>query len=259
MPDEQLRPSPAPEPIETPTTPLQVAPEDGPAPSSAPGPAHSPVQTSVFSGAGDQCPSCGAHMAADQRYCLHCGTRRGEPRLPFMDAVTFMDASRQQQSPAAPPPPPPSERKARGLSANASLIAGVGTLVLAIGVGVLIGRSGEGNSSAANTTPPIIKVEGGGGGSTATSESATASSTGAESGKGSTTTGGSSKQGKSTKKTAKAKSATGSSGTTKAAETVLKPSAGFKSAPPKVTKGGSCEPGQAGCGSNGKFSGSFFE
>ena len=41
---------------------------------------------------GDQCPNCGASMAPDQRYCLECGHRRGDPRLPFMDAVVFMDA-----------------------------------------------------------------------------------------------------------------------------------------------------------------------
>ena len=89
---------------------------------------------------GDQCPSCGAHLAADQRYCLECGQRRGDPRLPFMDAVVFMDAVKRPRDAA--PPPLPRERQPR-MSANASLIAGVGTLVLAIGVGVLIGRSGD--------------------------------------------------------------------------------------------------------------------
>jgi hypothetical protein len=31
-------------------------------------------------------------MLPDQRYCLACGARRGDPRLPFMDAVVLMDA-----------------------------------------------------------------------------------------------------------------------------------------------------------------------
>ncbi len=32
---------------------------------------------------GEACPNCAAPMAADQRYCLNCGARRGEPRVPF--------------------------------------------------------------------------------------------------------------------------------------------------------------------------------
>ena len=43
-------------------------------------------------GGNESCPNCGARMAADQRYCLNCGHRRGEPRLPFMDAVVFMES-----------------------------------------------------------------------------------------------------------------------------------------------------------------------
>ncbi len=57
----------------------------------------------------EQCPSCGAQMAADQRYCLECGLRRGDPRLPFMDAVVFMDAiKRPGRGRRSPPPPRPS-------------------------------------------------------------------------------------------------------------------------------------------------------
>ena len=45
-------------------------------------------------------------MAADQRYCLECGQRRGDPRLPFMDAVVLMDTVVKGPRQAAPPPPP---------------------------------------------------------------------------------------------------------------------------------------------------------
>ena len=72
----------------------------------------------------EQCPSCGA-LAADQRYCLECGHRRGDPRLPFMDAVVFMDAMRRPAATAQPSSSPPPERRSR-MTANASLIAGVG-------------------------------------------------------------------------------------------------------------------------------------
>ena len=60
----------------------------------------------------EQCPSCGAQMAADQRYCLECGLRRGDPRLPFMDAVVFMDAIKRpgRGRPTLPLPRPSAAR-----------------------------------------------------------------------------------------------------------------------------------------------------
>ncbi len=103
---------------------------------------------------GEQCQSCGAHIAPDQRYCLQCGQRRGDPRLPIMDASAFMETSMQQRRPPASPPTPP--KKSR-MSPNASLIAGVGTLLLAMGIGVLIGRSGDHSGSTA-TAPPVQVV-----------------------------------------------------------------------------------------------------
>ena len=178
-------------------------------------------------------------MAADQRYCLACGQRRGDPRLPFMDAVVFMDAVTRPGAPA--PPPPPAERKPR-MSANASLIAGIATLILAIGVGVLIGRSGDSGSPTANATPQIIKV--GGGPETASTETSSASGGG--------------KKGKSSGKGKKAaKGGTDSSGTSKAAAEVLKPAGDVKLPPPTVQPGGKCESGAAGC-KNGEFTGDFF-
>jgi hypothetical protein len=193
---------------------------------------------------GDQCPNCNAIMAADQRYCLECGHRRGDPRLPFMDAVVFMEAV--NQPPNAAPPPPPRESKPR-MTANASLIAGIGTLVLAIGVGVLIGRSGDsGTSSAANATPQIIKV--GGGTGTETETPTKEAGSGAKKGK----------KGSGTSKKTKAKSETGASGTTKAAEEVLKPAGDVKLPPPETKVGGKCEKGTAGCSSGGEFNGNFF-
>jgi hypothetical protein len=206
-----------------------------------------------LAGSGDHCPHCGASLAGDQRYCLSCGVRRGDPRLPFMDAVAFMDAAKQPipaQAAAAPPSPP--DRRPL-MSANASLVAGVATLVLAIGVGVLIGRSGDSGSNTASATPQIIKVGGGGGTETEV--------TGSAAGKGSTSIGGGggSKSKSATKQKAKAKTETGKSGTSKAVEEVYEPAAGVKIAPPEQKLGGECDPGTAGCGKNGKFEGTFFE
>jgi hypothetical protein len=196
----------------------------------------------------DACPSCGSQLAADQRYCLHCGQRRGDPRLPVMDAVQFMEASRRPAQPqGAATPVPPSSRR-RLLSANASMVAAVATLVLAMGVGVLIGQSGGDSSNASAPAPQIIRV--GGGAETASTASAGGNASASKA---------SSKQKSANVNKAKAKASTGASGASKATEEVYEPAAGVKIAPPEQKLGGECDPSVAGCGSNGKFEGTFFE
>jgi len=193
----------------------------------------------MVSAGGEQCPSCGMAVAADQRYCLHCGQRCGEPRLPFMNATTFMDSMRAPSEALAGPAPQPQRR--RRLSPNAALIAGVGTLLLAMGVGVLIGHSGN-QSVATNAAPAqVITVHGGGG------ETETAPTTNQNSG--------ADKGGKKSKKasaSAKKKAETG-----QGAEEVLKPSAGVKLPPATAQPGSKCESGAAGC-KGGEFTGEFF-
>ncbi|HEV7398822.1 MAG TPA: hypothetical protein VGN84_00995 [Solirubrobacterales bacterium] len=198
------------------------------------------VHHSLVTATGEQCPSCGTSVAADQRYCLHCGQRCGEPRLPFMNAVTFMDAMKQTKSTAATPPVKPTRR---GVSANAALIAGVGTLILAMGVGVLIGRSGNNSTTATPAAAQIIKVPAGGGAETAT----------ASSGKASSGSGAAKAKSKKSNPTALKKEAE----TQKGAEEVLKPSAGVKLPPATVEPGSSCPAGTAGC-KGGEFTGEYF-
>lgn len=185
---------------------------------------------------GDRCGSCGAPLATDQRYCLQCGQRRGDPRLPFMDAVVLMDAVKRP----AQAPPSPTKSKRKGVSPNAALIAGVGTLLLALGIGVLIGRSGHQEVAQTAAAPQIIKVGGG--------EAKTAS-------KGKTTTGGGSAAKAKTKKQKEA--ALKEAESHPAAEEVLKPAGDVKLPPPTVEPGDKCEKGAAGC-ENGKFTGNFF-
>ena len=36
---------------------------------------------------GEPCTSCGAPLAGDQRYCLECGARRTQARVPFRDIL----------------------------------------------------------------------------------------------------------------------------------------------------------------------------
>jgi len=113
----------------------------------------------------ERCAMCGATLAADQRYCVECGQRCGPSRLPFTDGL----AQRAQPAPDS----GPRSRRPRA-SVNATLIAGVGTLLLALGIGVLIGRLGA-NSSSKSPAVQVVTVAGGGGAGT------TAGTAGAES------------------------------------------------------------------------------
>jgi hypothetical protein len=118
-------------------------------------------------GGKESCPNCSARMAPDQRYCLNCGHRRGDPRRPFMDAVVFMESMNSAPGGAggATPPPPPAQSGGSNnkWNANAALIAGVATLVLAIGVGFLIGRTGHNDNSSAGNGGEVKVVQVGGG------------------------------------------------------------------------------------------------
>lgn len=227
----------------------------------------SPVTTTMAAfGGNESCPNCGARMATDQRYCLNCGRRRGDPRLPFMDAVVFMESMSAPGGAAGPPPPPPpAEPKSNRMNANAALIAGVATLVLAIGVGFLIGRTGHDSSGSGQAEAPIKVIEvGGGGGGGETAEAATSEeSGGAEGGakaKGKGKNGGKSaikaeNTGKATKK-AEANVKEGEHGQSEAVENVLHTESGVE-LETEVEVGGKCKPGTAGC--QGKeFTGNFF-
>jgi hypothetical protein len=103
-------------------------------------------------------------MAADQRYCLECGERRGAPRVPLVDGP----AQRAQATPGAQRP-----GRRRSMSVNNTLIAGIGLLLLAMGIGVLIGRSGN-NTSVRSPPAQIVTVAGAGAGAGAAASSTTA-------------------------------------------------------------------------------------
>jgi hypothetical protein len=235
---------------------MVTAPADG---SSTPFPTREPSTSPTeihpalaATSSGDNCPTCGKPLAADQRYCLECGHRRGDPRLPFMDAVVFMEAINKPQTPAATAAPGGGSGKPRGLSANSALIAGIATLVLAIGVGVLIGQGGDGGtSSAANQAPQIIRVGGEGGGEAEDSSAEEGSNKASGKSKGNEK-----KADNATAKKAEAKTETGSTGQTKATEEVLEPK--VPQAKPEAQLGETCDKGTAGCSDNGKFEGNFF-
>ena len=81
-------------------------------------------------------------MAADQRYCLECGERRTEMSSVLLGGPPRSDA--QAARAATPPTPPAGGDRGSSQQRNNTLtvIAGVGVLLLAMGVGVLIGRAG---------------------------------------------------------------------------------------------------------------------
>jgi hypothetical protein len=95
-------------------------------------------------GAPEPCARCGAPLAEDQRYCLECGERRTPMSSVLLGGPPSVAAARPEQTPPRQPgsgsASPPVERPARGNAVT--VIAGVGVLLLAMGVGVLIGRSG---------------------------------------------------------------------------------------------------------------------
>ena len=120
-------------------------------------------------------------MAPDQRYCVECGQRLAHARPPFLS-----DPAKTAQATGSPPP-----RKPRfQVSPNVALIAGVATLLLALGLGIYIGSLAKGSSAPARQVVAVPSTGPTGTGSTgATAETGT---TGGATGKSSKPTGSSS-------------------------------------------------------------------
>src|SRR5512133_3163094 len=104
---------------------------------------------------GEPCAQCGAPLAGDQRYCLECGARRADARIAFRDIL-----ARQGGPPRA--PIVRSYAEERTPPGGMTFLVGLVCLLLALGIGVLIGRSGDDSPTAAATTPPpqVISVGG---------------------------------------------------------------------------------------------------
>jgi hypothetical protein len=140
----------------------------------------------------ESCAQCGAPLADDQRYCLQCG----EPRAHVSGALSAKPWSEQpRQSPLglaspggsspglaptssglAPTPPGTVAGSPSARNNSLALLAGVGVLLLAMGIGVLIGRAGAGSAKV----PPAQVISLGGASTTPTpTTEAPASSTAA--------------------------------------------------------------------------------
>lgn len=114
------------------------------------------------------CPSCGAALAEDQRYCLNCGQRRGEPRVDFRQHLDSKPTATEEPgapvngavppgavAPAAPPPEKPQRDYAPLAAAGGIAVLGIMLLI-----GVLIGR-GTGTETSSTPPPQVVTVAGG--------------------------------------------------------------------------------------------------
>ena len=201
-------------------------------------------QLGLEASAGDRCVSCGAPLANDQRYCINCGERRGKPR--FALAEPAGDAS------AAAQPAKPRRRRPRP-SSGFTLIAGIATLLLAMGVGVLIGHNSAGSQPAASAQQPVkIDLSGGGSAAAASTPTTVVKST---HNTGTRAKAHSKPSAKSTKATKSKPTSAQSAKASGAASKVLGGQA--NTAPATVTQGAECQSGTAGC-QNGKFTGNNF-
>lgn len=91
----------------------------------------------------ERCGACTAPLAADQRYCLECGEVRQGARRSLPAALRRPAAPAMPAAAAAVRPPGPSQTV---------VLAGLACLLLAMGVGVLLGRGGRETATPAPIT-----------------------------------------------------------------------------------------------------------
>jgi hypothetical protein len=99
------------------------------------------------------CRSCRAPLAEDQRYCLNCGERQGEPRIDFRQ----YEAPGPQQPHESAPPLSSEEKPSRDYTPLAA-VGGIAVLGVMLLIGVLIGK---GDSGAQAPAPAPVVVQGG--------------------------------------------------------------------------------------------------
>lgn len=111
---------------------------------------------------GEPCEQCGSPLAADQRYCLNCGQRRGAPRVEYrwqVQAAQEAAAAPAATIAAAPKgEAKPAEKRERDYAPLAA-VGGIAVLGLMLLIGVLIGK---GDTSTPAAPAPVV-VQGGAG------------------------------------------------------------------------------------------------
>lgn len=109
----------------------------------------SAIESPPLGAEGQLCAGCGAALTHDQRYCLNCGRRRAEARVPFRRV------SGARPGDAAQPSGPPT-RDWTPLVA----LGGLGALAIVLVVGVLIGKSAGPDAKQVAAAPQVIRVSG---------------------------------------------------------------------------------------------------
>jgi hypothetical protein len=124
------------------------------------------------------CPNCSATLVADQRYCLSCGQPSSPVRLAFLDVLQSEPQGQVAPAYAAPAfayaQAQPSTAGPDWLRRYAPLFAVAAVLLLAMGIGLLVGHwVSQGKSSG----PQVVKIEGLAGVAAAPTGAAAATST----------------------------------------------------------------------------------
>lgn len=118
--------------------------------------------TQILGKAGEPCRECSAPLAVDQRYCLNCGKRRGEPRIDFQSQVPPKDLARANGStPAsaeAVQSEPPADKGPQRDYTPLAAVGGIAVLGVMLLIGVLIGK---GDSGGTATPPAPVVIQGG--------------------------------------------------------------------------------------------------
>lgn len=106
--------------------------------------------TLAHGAAAGSCHECGAPLAFDQRYCLNCGTRRTAPRVPI-----GLSAPAAVETVLTVPEEPTLAARVGGGWGVAALV------LLALGVGVVIGTAGQDDPAPVAARPPVVTIAAG--------------------------------------------------------------------------------------------------
>jgi len=145
------------------------------------------------------CRTCGASLQPDQRYCLSCGTRVTAPRLDFIAEMERVEAAGGSAPEGVPAGLTPASAAAPATAAQPAVVAaapaaapsrldkiggpmGAAAVVLvALGVGFLIGRGGD--EAPVAQRAPVVNIQGGlpSGGAATTPQASDVRATGGDS------------------------------------------------------------------------------
>ena len=123
------------------------------------------------------CRRCSAPLAADQRYCLDCGARVATPRVPYLDVLAGGAGT-----PAAAPAPRRGHAFARQLDRVGGPMGGAAVVLVALGVGFLLGQSSA-STPAPQVVRPVVNVQNTGGGTAPASSDTTSADSSSSGGK----------------------------------------------------------------------------